>query len=155
MVYEGRVTCSHTGMLVIVYVVVFWRNKSADFILEHCTASLNAVFKLCTNCACTHISLQVQGTSQPLQRQNPFRYRLNKNRSTNSSTLAGNTWSSKRRTNQGTKLLCLLSKFHCHKRPAVIHVLTGFKISRRHWWLTPTMRHAGWAANHIYIKIRD
>jgi len=33
MVYEKTETCSQTGMLMIVYVVVFWRNKSVDFML--------------------------------------------------------------------------------------------------------------------------
>ena len=33
MIEEGTETYSHTRMLMIVYVVVFWRNKSVDFIL--------------------------------------------------------------------------------------------------------------------------
>jgi len=33
MVFEGAETCSHTRMLMIVYDVEFWWNKSFDFIL--------------------------------------------------------------------------------------------------------------------------
>ena len=32
MAYEGTQTCNHTGVLMVVYVVLFWRNKSFDFI---------------------------------------------------------------------------------------------------------------------------
>jgi hypothetical protein len=34
MVQDGAETCSHVRVLLIVYVVVFWRNESVDFILR-------------------------------------------------------------------------------------------------------------------------
>jgi len=34
MIQEGIETCSHVRVLMIVYIVVFWRNKSFDFILR-------------------------------------------------------------------------------------------------------------------------
>jgi hypothetical protein len=49
MVYEGTETCRHARMLMIVY-VVFWRNKSFDFILNYgsCSFSLpRSAYRYC------------------------------------------------------------------------------------------------------------